>query len=93
MPIGFLSDAERERLDNDEVLDNQTEVPILEHTTYSADYSEIVFAMFNLLGLRFSPRIRDLGDQRLFPLERQKGHPRLGPLLKGRINRDRILRN
>jgi len=77
----------------DEILDNETELPILEHTTDTAGYTEIVFALFDLLGLRLSPRIRDLGDQRLFRLERQKRHPRLGPLLKGRINRDRILRN
>src|SRR4051794_30948416 len=77
----------------DEILDNETELPILEHTTDTAGYTEIVFALFDLLGLQFSPRIRDLGDQRLFRLDREKRHPRLGPLLKGRINRDRILRN
>ena len=77
----------------DEILDNETELPLLEHTTDTAGYTEVVFALFDLLGLRFSPRIRDLGDQRLFRVERQKRHPHLGPLLKGRINRDRILRN
>ena len=75
----------------DEILDNETELPLLEHTTDTAGYTEIVFALFDLLGLQFSPRIRDLGDQRLFRLDRQKRHPHLGPLLKGRINRDRIL--
>jgi len=68
-------------------------LPLLEHTTDTAGYTEIVFALFDLLGLQFSPRIRDLGDQRLFRLDRQKRHPHLGPLLKGRINRDRILRH
>ena len=77
----------------DEILDNETELPLLEHTTDTAGYTEVVFALFDLLGLRFSPRIRDLGDQRLFRVDRQKRHPHLGPLLKGRINRDRILRN
>jgi TnpA family transposase len=77
----------------DEILDNETELPILEHTTDTAGYTEIVFALFDLLGLQFSPRIRDLGDQRLFRLDRQKRHPHLAPLLRGRINRDRILRN
>ena len=51
----------------DEILDNETELPILEHTTDTAGYTEIVFALFDLLGLQFSPRIRDLGDQRLYP--------------------------
>ena len=77
----------------DEILDNETELPILEHTTDTAGYTEIVFALFDLLGLQFSPRIRDLGDQRLFRLDRQKRHPHLAPLLRGRINRDRILRS
>ena len=76
----------------DEILDNETELPLLEHTTDTSGYTEIVFALFDLLGLQFSPRIRDLGDQRLFRLDRQKRHLHLGPLLKGRINRDRILR-
>ena len=77
----------------DEILDNETELPILEHTTDTAGYTEIVFALFDLLGLQFSPRIRDLGDQRLFRLDLEKRHSRLGALLKGRINRDRILRH
>jgi TnpA family transposase len=64
----------------DEILDNETELPILEHTTDTAGYTEIVFALFDLLGLQFSPRIRDLGDQRLFRLDRQKRHPHLAPL-------------
>ena len=50
----------------DEILDNETELPILEHTTDTAGYTEIVFALFDLLGLQFCPRIRDLGDQRLY---------------------------
>jgi TnpA family transposase len=77
----------------DEILDNETELPILEHTTDTAGYTEVVFALFDLLGLQFSPRIRDLGDQRLFRLDRQKRHPHLAPLLRGRVNRDRILRH
>ena len=37
----------------------------LKHTTDTAGYTEIVFALFHLLGLQFAPRIRDLGAQRL----------------------------
>jgi hypothetical protein len=61
----------------DEVLNNETELPILEHTTDTAGYTEVVLALFDLLGLQFSPRIRDLADQRLFRLDRQKRHPHL----------------
>jgi TnpA family transposase len=77
----------------DEILDNETELPILEHTTDTAGYTEIVFALFDLLGLQFSPRIRDLGDQRLYRLDRSKTYQNLEPRLKGRIRRDLILRH
>ena len=50
----------------DEILNNETELSILEHTTDTAGYTELIFALFDLLGLRFSPRIRDLGDQKLY---------------------------
>ena len=50
----------------DAILDNETELTILEHTTDTAGYTELVFALFDLLGMQFAPRIRDLGDQRLY---------------------------
>ena len=76
----------------DEYLDNETELSLLEHTTDTAGYTEIVFALFDLLGLRFSPRIRDLGDQRLFRVERQKRHPTWGLCSKGGSTATGILR-
>jgi len=75
----------------DEILDNETELPILEHTTDTAGYTEIVFALFDLLGLQFSPRIRDLGDQQLYRLDRSRSYRNLELRLKGRIRRERIL--
>jgi TnpA family transposase len=53
----------------DEILANETELPILEHTTDTSGYTEIVFALFDLLGLTFTPRIKDLGDQQLYRTE------------------------
>ena len=32
----------------------------------TAGFTELIFALFDLLGLKFSPRIRDLGDQQLY---------------------------
>jgi len=75
----------------DEILDNETELPIVEHTTDTAGYTELVFALFDLLGLQFSPRIRDLGDQRLYRLNHHSTYKNLEPLLKGTINSQRIL--
>lgn len=77
----------------DEILDNETELPILEHTTDTAGYTDLVFALFDLLGLQFSPRIADLGDQRLYCVDRSTTYRHLGPVLKGTISRDLILRN
>jgi TnpA family transposase len=76
----------------DEILDNETELPIVEHTTDTAGYTELVFALFDLLGLQFAPRIRDLGDQHLYRVDRTHIYRHLGPRLKGTIKRDRILR-
>jgi TnpA family transposase len=63
---------------------NETELPILEHTTDTAGYTELIFALFDLLGLQFSPRIRDLADQELYRTSqiqldaypKLKSHPR-----------------
>ena len=41
-------------------------LPVQEHTTDTHGYTEMVFGIFDLLGLRFAPRIRDLDRQRLY---------------------------
>jgi len=75
----------------DEILDNETELAILEHTTDTAGYTEIVFALFDLLGLQFSPRIRDIGDQRLYRIDKSITYDNLDPLLSQKtINVGRI---
>ncbi len=75
----------------DEILDNETELPIIEHTTDTAGYTELVFAMFDLLGLQFSPRIKDLGSQRLYRAERDSEYQNIESLLSGTIKTDKIL--
>ncbi len=50
----------------DGLLDNQTVLPIEEHTTDTHGYTEMIFGAYDLLGLRFAPRIRDLDRQRLY---------------------------
>jgi TnpA family transposase len=69
----------------DELLDNETELPLLEHTTDTSGYTEIVFALFDLLGFQFAPRIRDLGDQRLYCINHTGSYRRLEPLLNGTL--------
>jgi TnpA family transposase len=77
----------------DELCNNETELPIREHTTDTAGATEIIFALFDLLGFRFAPRLRDLNDRRRFasgPIDMQR-YPRLQPHIPRRINRPRIL--
>ncbi len=53
----------------DEILNNETELPILEHTTDTTGFTDLIFALFDLLGLRFSPRLRDIGSLQLYRFE------------------------
>ena len=77
----------------DEILNNETELSILEHTTDTAGYTEIVFALFDLLGMRFSPRIRDLKDQKLYRTKKidLDDYPLLKEHIQGAINQQLIL--
>ena len=52
----------------DAIFDNETDLEIDEHTTDTAGYTDLVYGLFDLTGLKFSPRIRDLADQRLWRL-------------------------
>ena len=56
----------------DAILDNETELAVLEHATDTAGYTELVFALFDLLGLQLAPRLRDIGDQQLYRLTRDQ---------------------
>jgi TnpA family transposase/methylmalonyl-CoA mutase cobalamin-binding subunit len=73
----------------DGILDNQTVLPIEEHTTDTHGYTEIIFGAYDLLGLRFAPRIRDLDRQRLY---RHGGAPDVetAELLKQKIRPELI---
>ena len=77
----------------DEILDNETELTILEHTTDTAGYTDLVFGLFDLLGLQFSPRLRDLADKKLYRIDKQIKYKNIDSLIKGKINVDLILRH
>ena len=65
----------------DGLLENNTILHIREHTTDTHGYTEIIFALCYLLGFYFMPRIRDLKDQQLYRLEKQKHSSVFSPLL------------
>lgn len=53
----------------DEILSNETDLDILEHTTDTHGYSDLVFALFDLVGKSFAPRLRDIKNQKLYKIK------------------------
>nr|WP_254679021.1 Tn3 family transposase [Arthrobacter sp. 24S4-2] len=78
----------------DEILGNATDIPITEHATDTHGVTLVNFALFDLLGLQLSPRIRDLGKITLSRIgsraQVQADHPNAGPLLTRKLNTDLI---
>lgn len=74
----------------DEILGNQTDLPIAEHATDTAGATLVNFALFDLVGMQLSPRIRDLGRITLCrtgsKAEAASRYPHAGPLLTRRAN-------
>jgi TnpA family transposase len=52
----------------DGILDNQTVLGVETHTSDTHGYTEMIFGAYDLLGLTFAPRIRDLDRQQLYAL-------------------------
>ena len=75
----------------DAIFDNETDLTIGEHTTDTAGYTDLVFGLFDLTGLRFSPRIRDLTDQRLWRLPTTPTNTTAAKLLRHRVNPQKFI--
>ena len=54
----------------DGLLYHESELQIEEHYTDTAGFTDHVFALCHLLGFRFAPRIRHIGQTRLFSVEK-----------------------
>ena len=65
----------------DGLLENNTILQPLKHTTDTHGYTEIIFALCHLLGFEFMPRIRDLKDQQLYRVDRSFDYGVFNPLL------------
>ncbi len=77
----------------DAILHHETELPIHEMMVDTAGFTELMYALYDLQGLKLSPRIRDLSDQRLYPVEGVSEYGVLKPLFRGQaIQRDFIVR-
>lgn len=74
----------------DEILGNDTVLPVTEHATDTAGQTLTVFSLFKLTGLVLSPRIRDLGGITLHRLGSRKNlltvFPNAGRSLTGTVD-------
>ena len=72
----------------DGLLNNNTILQIKEHTTDTHGYTEIIFALYHLLGYYCMPCIRDLKDQQLYKVDRDAQYVVFAPLLNKRADLD-----
>ena len=65
----------------DGLLYNESELEIEEHYTDTHGYTEINFAAFAMLGLRFCPRIRGVQHQRIYRIDPNRDYGSLASLI------------
>ena len=65
----------------DGLLYNESELEIEEHYTDTHGYTELNFAAFGMLGLRFCPRIRSVQHQRIYRIDPNRDYGPLAPLV------------
>ena len=72
------------------VLEQQTELNPTEIMTDTGAYADVVFGLFWLLGYRFSPRIADMGNSRLWRIDPKADYSPLNGVSGHRINTELI---
>lgn len=77
----------------DGLLGNAASFVTTEHFTDTGGVSDLVFALFHLLGMRFVPRLRDFPDRRLACFGRTSRWPHIASLMGKPINEEVILEN
>jgi TnpA family transposase len=75
----------------DEILDNETELPLFQHSTDTAGFTEIIFCLIDLLGYQFAPRLRDLGVQQLYRIDDVEIQQPVKSLLKRKLRQELFL--
>jgi TnpA family transposase len=74
----------------DGLLYHESDLRIEEHYTDTAGFTDHVFALMHLLGFRFAPRIRDLGDTKLYIPKGDFIYDSLKPMIGGTLNMQHI---
>ncbi|CAI8717840.1 Tn3 family transposase [Chryseobacterium sp. IT-36CA2] len=77
----------------DGLLYHESDLQIEEHYTDTSGFTDHVFALMQLLGFKFAPRIRDLNDKKLFIPEASTGYSALSEHIGGTINSKKIIQN
>lgn len=75
------------------LLEQETELEPVELMTDTGAYSDAVFGLFWLLGYQFSPRLADLGDARLWRIDRRADYGPFNKLSLGTVNLGLIREN
>jgi TnpA family transposase len=75
------------------LLEQWSGAPPTQVITDSGSYTDQIFGAFWLLGFRFSPRLADVGDARLWRLDRAANYGPLSGIAHNRIDRELIRRN
>jgi TnpA family transposase len=70
----------------DGLLYHESDLRIEEHYTDTAGFTDHVFGLMHLLGFKFAPRIRDLGDTKLFIPKSEAVYNALKPMIGGTVN-------
>ena len=65
----------------DGLLHHESSIAIREHSTDTAGATDHVFGLCHLLGFRFTPRIRDLQERKLYTIDRKSQYGLLTPLI------------
>lgn len=74
----------------DGLLYHESDLRVEEHYTDTAGFTDHVFALMPLLGFRFAPRIRDLGDTKLFIPKGEATYDALKPMIGGTLNSKQV---
>lgn len=75
----------------DGLLNNNTILAIKEHTTDTEGFTEHVFALCHLLGIKFMPRIKDLKSQQLYRVDKATSYGDLDVLLTKTASIDLVI--
>lgn len=70
----------------DAILHHETTLKIIEHYTDTAGAVDHIFALFHMLGIRFSPRIRDLAERKIYLLPGNTPYEIFSPLMGGTVD-------